>query len=483
MNTQFIRYTLGNILMILAGLMLLPLIVSVIYQESWVNIASFLGTSLVTLVIGFALSRTKLHRRTFYASEGFTIVSLSWILISFFSAIPFVISKQIPSFVDAFFEMASGFTTTGASILLDVEALSHSMLFWRSFSHFVGGMGVLVFALAILPKAESSSVHIMKAEMTGPTFGKLVSRLSSTARILYFIYFTFMMITLVCLYLAGLPFFESILLAFGTAGTGGFGVLNGSIAPYDSFTVEMILSIGMIIFSINFNLFYLVYIHQAKRILKSEELRWFLAIIAIAVLLISINLISTSYGVSNAFRDSFFTVASIISTTGYSTALFDHWPLFSQLILILLMFVGGMAGSTAGGLKVSRILLLVKIGWAEIKQTIRPNRVVAIDYEGRRIDSKLANTVLSYLVVYIIIFIVAVLVISLETPNLLSSFSTVAATLNNIGPGLGIVGPSQNFAHFSPFIKIFLSFIMIMGRLEIFPMIILFAPNTWLKRY
>lgn len=483
MNTQFIRYTLGNILMILAGLMLLPLIVSVIYQESWVNIASFLGTSLVTLVIGFALSRTKLHRRTFYASEGFTIVSLSWILISFFSAIPFVLSQQIPSFIDAFFEMASGFTTTGASILLDVEALSHSMLFWRSFSHFVGGMGVLVFALAILPKAESSSVHIMKAEMTGPTFGKLVSRLSSTARILYFIYFTFMMITLVCLYLAGLPFFESILLAFGTAGTGGFGVLNGSIAPYDSFTVEMILSIGMIIFSINFNLFYLVYIHQAKRILKSEELRWFLAIIAIAVLLISINLISTSYGVSNAFRDSFFTVASIISTTGYSTALFDHWPLFSQLILILLMFVGGMAGSTAGGLKVSRILLLVKIGWAEIKQTIRPNRVVAIDYEGRRIDSKLANTVLSYLVVYIIIFIVAVLVISLETPNLLSSFSTVAATLNNIGPGLGIVGPSQNFAHFSPFIKIFLSFIMIMGRLEIFPMIILFAPNTWLKRY
>ncbi|MFL2135192.1 TrkH family potassium uptake protein [Ruoffia sp. FAM 24228] len=483
MNTQFIRYTLGNILMILAGLMLLPLIVSVIYQESWVNIASFLGTSLVTLVIGFALSRTKLHRRTFYAREGFTVVSLSWILISFFSAIPFVLSQQIPSFIDAFFEMASGFTTTGASILLDVEALSHSMLFWRSFSHFVGGMGVLVFALAILPKAESSSVHIMKAEMTGPTFGKLVSKLSSTARILYIIYFTFMMITLACLYIAGVPFFDALLLAFGTAGTGGFGVLNGSIAPYDSFTVEMILSIGMIIFSINFNLFYLVYIHQAKRILKSEELRWFLAIIAIAVLLISINLISTSYGVSNAFRDSFFTVASIISTTGYSTALFDHWPLFSQLILILLMFVGGMAGSTAGGLKVSRILLLVKIGWAEIKQTIRPNRVVAIGYEGRRIDSKLANTVLSYLVVYIIIFIVAVLVISLETPNLLSSFSTVAATLNNIGPGLGIVGPSQNFAHFSPFIKIFLSFIMIMGRLEIFPMIILFAPNTWLKRY
>ena len=483
MNKQFIRYTLGNILMILAGLMLLPLIISVVYQESWLNIASFLGTSLGTFIIGFGLSRTKLHRRNFYASEGFTIVSLSWIAISFFSAFPFVISKQIPSFVDAFFEMASGFTTTGASILLDVEVLSHSMLFWRSFSHFVGGMGVLVFALAILPKAESSSVHIMKAEMTGPTFGKLVSKLSSTARILYIIYFTFMMITLVCLYIAGVPFFEAMLLAFGTAGTGGFGVLNGSIAPYDSFTVEMILSIGMIIFSINFNLFYLVFIHQAKRILKSEELRWFLAIIAIAVLLISINLISTSYGVSNAFRDSFFTVASIISTTGYSTALFDHWPLFSQLILILLMFVGGMAGSTAGGLKVSRILLLVKIGWAEIKQTIRPNRVVAIDYEGRRIDSKLANTVLSYLVVYIIIFIVAVLVISLETPNLLSSFSTVAATLNNIGPGLGIVGPSQNFAHFSPFIKIFLSFIMIMGRLEIFPMIILFAPNTWLNRY
>lgn len=483
MNKQFIRYTLGNILMILASLMILPLIVSLIYQESWVNIASFLGTALVTFTIGFFLSRTKLHRRNFYATEGFTIVSLSWIAISFFSAIPFVVSQQIPSFVDAFFEMSSGFTTTGASILNDVEALSHSMLFWRSFTHFVGGMGVLVFALAILPKAESASVHIMKAEMTGPTFGKLVSKLSSTARILYVIYFVFMMITLGLLWLAGVPFFDSMLLAFGTAGTGGFGVLNGSIAPYDSFTVEMILSIGMIVFSINFNLFYLAFIGQAKRALKSEELRWFLAIIAGSVFLIALNLISTSYGVTSAFRDSFFTVASIISTTGYSTALFDHWPLFSQLMLILLMFVGGMAGSTAGGLKVSRIMLLIKAAWAEIKRTIRPNRVVTIEYEGRRIDAKLVNTVLSYFVVYVLIFVVAVLVVSLETPNLLSSFSAVAATFNNIGPGLGIVGPSQNFAHFSPLVKIVLSFIMIMGRLEIFPMIILFAPNTWLKRF
>lgn len=483
MNKRFITYTLGNILMILGGLMSLPLIVSLIYQESWVNIASFLGTAIVTGGIGFVLSRTKLHKRTFYAVEGFTIVSLSWIAISFFSAFPFVISQQIPSFIDAFFEMASGFTTTGASILSDVEALSHSMLFWRSFTHFIGGMGVLVFALAILPKAESASVHIMRAEMTGPTFGKLVSTLSSTARILYVIYFVFMMITFALLWLAGVPVFDAMLLAFGTAGTGGFGVLNGSIAPYDNFIVEMILSLGMIIFSINFNLFYLAFTQQTSKAFKSEELKWFLTIIVVSVLLIALNLISNAYGVVASFRDSFFTVASIISTTGYSTALFDNWPLFSQLMLILIMFVGGMAGSTAGGLKVSRVMILLKAAWAEIKQTIRPNRVVVLEYEGYRLDSKLSNTVLSYFVVYVLIFVVTVMIVSLETPNLISAFSTVAATFNNIGPGLGIVGPSQNFAHFSPMLKLLLSFIMIMGRLEIFPMLILFAPNTWLKRF
>lgn len=483
MNKRIICYTLGNILMILGALMALPIIVGLIYGEEQLNIMSFLGTAIVTIMIGFALSKIELRSRNFYAIEGFIIVSLSWIAISFFSAFPFFISQQIPAFIDAFFEMASGFTTTGASILSDVEALSHSMLFWRSFTHFVGGMGVLVFALAVLPKTESASVHIMKAEMTGPTFGKLVSRLSSTARILYLIYFVFMMLTLMALWLAGVPFFHAMLLAFGTAGTGGFGVLNGSIAPYDSFTVELILSIGMIVFSINFNLVYLAINHQAKKAFKNEELRWFLAIIAISVILIALNLSSHAYGIKSAFRDSFFTVASIISTTGFSTALFDSWPLFSQLMLVLTMFIGGMAGSTAGGLKVSRVMILVKSAWAEIKQTFRPNRVVALEFEGRQIDSKLANTVLSYFIVYVLIFVVSVLIVSLESPNLLSSFSAVAATLNNIGPGLGIVGPSQNFAHFSPMVKILLSFIMIMGRLEIFPMLILFSPNTWLKRF
>lgn len=483
MNKQIIKYTLGNILMILGSLMSLPLIVGLVYQEALLNILSFLGTGLLTIACGFFLTRTKIDRNDFYATEGFIIVSLSWVAISFFSAIPFVVSQQIPSFADAFFEMSSGFTTTGASILFDVEALSQSMLFWRSFTHFIGGMGVLVFALAVLPKVDSGSVHIMKAEMTGPTFGKIVSKLSSSARILYVIYVVLLAITIGLLWLVGVPFFDAMLLSFGTAGTGGFGLRNGSIAPYQSLAVELILGVGMVIFSINFNLFYLALTKQVKKALSSQELKWFLSIIGISILLITLNLAANSYGMLTALRDSFFTVTSIISTTGYTTALFDQWPLFSQLILLLLMFVGGMAGSTAGGLKVSRVIILVKSSWAEIKRTIRPNRVVAVEFEGNRIDAKLANTVFSYLIVYLLIYIVTVLIVSLETPDFLSAFSAVATTINNVGPGLGMVGPSQNFAAFSPVIKVILSFIMIMGRLEIFPVLILLSPNTWLKRF
>ena len=482
MNKQFIRYMLGYILIIIGGLMVLPLIVSLIYQEPIRYTLSFLFTALLTMIAGFFLSRIELETRNFYAKEGFVIVSLSWVLASLFGAIPFVLSGDIPLFIDAFFEMSSGFTTTGASILTDVEALSHSMLFWRSFTHFIGGMGVLVFVLAILPQAESGSVHIMKAEMPGPTFGKLVSRLSSSARILYIIYFVLMLVVISLLWLAGAPLFHAILLSFGTAGTGGFGIVNGSIAPYNNLAIELILSFGVIAFGINFSLYYMVLNKQLKKALQSEELKWYLGIIGVSVLLITLNLATNSYGWSASLRDSFFTVSSIITTTGYTTALFDSWPLFSQLILLTLMFFGGMAGSTAGGLKISRVMILMKSAWAEIKRTVRPNRIVTIRSEDKRIDSSVINAIFSYLAVYTVIYIATMLLVSFETPDFFSAFSTVTATINNIGPGFGIVGPSQNFSSFSPMIKLVLSFIMIMGRLEIFPVLILLSPNTWRKR-
>lgn len=468
--------------MVVAGLMFFPIVVSLIYREPIRYLLSFLFTAILMVGIGFSFSRTKMNTHKLYAKEGFIIVALSWILVSAFGALPFVISGDIPSFVDAFFETSSGFTTTGSSILTDVEALSHSMLFWRSFTHLIGGMGVLVFALAVLPSSDSESVHIMKAEMPGPTFGKLVSRLSSTARILYIIYFVMTLVVIFLLWLAGLPLFDSLLLSFGVAGTGGFGIVNGSIAPYNSVAIELILGIAMLIFGINFNLFFLMVNKEFKQALKNEELKWYLRIVGISIVLISINLVMHAVPVLTSLRDSFFTVSSVITTSGFSTALFEHWPMFSQLILLLLMFIGGMAGSTAGGLKVSRIAILVKSGIAELKRAVRPNRVVTVQFENKLMDEKELNKIYSYVIIYAFIFVATTLMVSFEAPDFISAFSTVATTINNIGPGLGAVGPGGNFSMYSPFIKVVLSFIMIMGRLEIFPVLILLSPNTWRKR-
>ncbi|HIZ70441.1 MAG TPA: TrkH family potassium uptake protein [Candidatus Atopostipes pullistercoris] len=482
MNKDIVRYVTGRILMVVAGLMFFPIVVSLIYREPIRYLLSFLFTAILMVGIGFSFSRTKMNTHKLYAKEGFIIVALSWILVSAFGALPFVISGDIPSFVDAFFETSSGFTTTGSSILTDVEALSHSMLFWRSFTHLIGGMGVLVFALAVLPSSDSESVHIMKAEMPGPTFGKLVSRLSSTARILYIIYFVMTLVVIFLLWLAGLPLFDSLLLSFGVAGTGGFGIVNGSIAPYNSVAIELILGIGMLIFGINFNLFFLMVNKEFKQALKNEELKWYLRIVGISIVLISINLVMHAVPVLTSLRDSFFTVSSVITTSGFSTALFEHWPMFSQLILLLLMFIGGMAGSTAGGLKVSRIAILVKSGIAELKRAVRPNRVVTVQFENKLMDEKELNKIYSYVIIYAFIFVATTLMVSFEAPDFISAFSTVATTINNIGPGLGAVGPGGNFSMYSPFIKVVLSFIMIMGRLEIFPVLILLSPNTWRKR-
>ena len=455
MNKRMIGFVIGRLLLLEAMLMVLPLGVSFIYGESLKYKGAYFGVIMLLIAMGLVLSFKSPENMSIQGREGFVIVALSWILMSAFGALPFVITKEIPSFIDAFFETVSGFTTTGSSIITDLSLISRSNLFWRSFTHLVGGMGVLVLVLAIFPKHSPGSVHVMKAEVPGPTFGKLVSKLSTTARVLYKIYLVMTGIMIVLLMLGGLDWFESSLLAFGTAGTGGFGARNGSILPYNSAYVDMVLAVGMLVFGVNFNIYYFILIGKVKEALSNEELKYYLIIVGTAVALIFINISTTYKSMGHALRDIFFTVSSVITTTGFSTADFGKWPVFSQTVLLLLMFV------------------------AEIKQMISPNRVVSIKYEHKPLDSKVKKGVANYFIVYIGIFTVLLLVVSMTTDDFLTAFSAVAATFNNIGPGLGKVGPAFSFADMTDLSKIFLSFGMLAGRLELFPMLILFAPGTW----
>ena len=479
MNKRMIGFVIGRLLLLEAMLMVLPLGVSFIYGESLKYKGAYFGVIMLLIAMGLALSFKSPENMSIQGREGFVIVALSWILMSAFGALPFVITKEIPSFIDAFFETVSGFTTTGSSIITDLSLISRSNLFWRSFTHLVGGMGVLVLVLAIFPKHSPGSVHVMKAEVPGPTFGKLVSKLSTTARVLYKIYLVMTGIMIVLLMLGGLDWFESSLLAFGTAGTGGFGARNGSILPYNSAYVDIVLAVGMLVFGVNFNIYYFILIGKVKEALSNEELKYYLIIVGAAVALIFINISTTYKSMGHALRDIFFTVSSIITTTGFSTADFGKWPVFSQTVLLLLMFFGACAGSTAGGLKISRVIMMAKMFVAEIKQMISPNRVVSIKYEHKPLASKVKKGVANYFIVYIGIFTVLLLVVSMTTDDFLTAFSAVAATFNNIGPGLGKVGPAFSFADMTDVSKIFLSFGMLAGRLELFPMLILFAPETW----
>ena len=479
MNKRMIGFVIGRLLLLEAMLMVLPLGVSFIYGESLKYKGAYFGVIMLLIAMGLALSFKSPENMSIQGREGFVIVALSWILMSAFGALPFVITKEIPSFIDAFFETVSGFTTTGSSIITDLSLISRSNLFWRSFTHLVGGMGVLVLVLAIFPKHSPGSVHVMKAEVPGPTFGKLVSKLSTTARVLYKIYLVMTLVMIILLMFGGLDWFESSLLAFGTAGTGGFGARNGSILPYNSAYVDIVLAVGMLVFGVNFNIYYFILIGKVKEALSNEELKYYLIIVGAAVALIFINVSTTYKSMGHALRDIFFTVSSIITTTGFSTADFGKWPVFSQTVLLLLMFFGACAGSTAGGLKISRVIMMAKMFVAEIKQMISPNRVVSIKYEHKPLDSKVKKGVANYFIVYIGIFTVLLLVVSMTTDDFLTAFSAVAATFNNIGPGLGKVGPAFSFADMTDVSKIFLSFGMLAGRLELFPMLILFAPETW----
>ncbi len=479
MNRRVIIYTLGKMIKIEGFLMLLPVITGLIYREN--QAYQYFVVAVFAIVLGHLISLKKPRKTKIFAREGFVTVALSWIILSLIGAVPFCLTHEIPSFIDAFFEIVSGFTTTGSSILTDVEALSYTSLFWRSFSHWVGGMGILVFVVAVLPESQGTTLHILQAEMPGPIVGKLVSKIKVTARILYYIYAALTLIEIVFLLFGGMPLFDSIVHAFGTAGTGGFGIKGTSIAYYNSAYIDCVITIFMILFGINFNMIYFIVIGKAKVAFKSEEVRWYLLIIAFATLGITLNIVHLYPSVLTAFRYAVFQVGSIITTTGYATTDFNQWPLFSKVILILLMFIGACAGSTGGGIKVSRIMILIKSAINELKHLIHPRNVTTVKFEGEHLSSSTVHNILTYLVLYLVVLCVSLLLVSLQNLDFTTTFTSVVTCLNNIGPGLNIVGPAGNFSSLSDLSKLVLSFDMLAGRLEIFPVLLLFSRDLWRK--
>lgn len=481
MNRRMVLYMVGSVVKIEALLLLLPLITSLIYGEKN-SVTAFLLSIIAALVVGFAM--TLLARpgsKVIYAKEGFVTVALAWVFLSLVGALPFVISGEIPSFVDAFFETVSGFTTTGASILTDIEAMSKGMLFWRSFTHWVGGMGVLVFVMAIIPSFSDRSIHLLRAEVPGPVVGKLVPKLRQTARILYIIYIALTLIEIILLLIGKMPLYDSIVHAFGTAGTGGFGIKGDSIGSYNSY-LQWIITVFMLLFGVNFNLYYFIIMGKIKTALKSTELWVYLGLVMGSTALITINILPFFESFSSSLKHAAFQVASIITTTGYATTDFDKWPVFSKTILLLLMFIGACAGSTGGGIKVSRVVMLIKNCKRELQRMLHPRSVAVVRFEGKRVDNTTINAVSSYLAIYTLFFCLIVFIIGIENFDLETNISAVAACFNNIGPGFGRVGAAMNYSEFSGLSKIVLSIAMLLGRLEIYPIILTLSPSTWSKK-
>jgi trk system potassium uptake protein TrkH len=470
--------SLGKLLYIEAACMTPSLAVSLIYGQD--DFKAFITTILLLLAAGLILNSVKPANPDIYTRDGFAIVSLGWILVSFFGALPFIFSGAVPSFIDAFFETVSGFTTTGASALKEVESLPKGILFWRSFTHWIGGMGVLVLALAVLPSVKASSFHIMKAESPGPETEKLVPKLGQTAKILYIIYFFMTAVLVVLLVLAGMPLFDSLCHAFGTAGTGGFSIKNISIGTYGNAGAEVIITVFMFAFGTNFALYYHAIKGNFKSFLKDAEYRLYLGIVLASILLITLDLNGRIFGsIWESLRHSSFQVSSVITTTGYSSTDFDLWPSFSKSILIVLMFIGASAGSTGGGIKVIRILLLLKSVRRGIIKIIHPRSVYSVRINGKAVGEEMLAGANAFFFAYILVFTLALLIISLDGKDMVSNFTAVAATISNIGPGLGIVGPMGNFSSYSDISKVVFSFCMIAGRLEIYPMLLLLAPSFW----
>ena len=475
MNTKSIRFILGWILNIEALLMLLPVATAVVYREEE-GIAYALVMA-VCAAVGALMTYKKPNNPSFYAKEGFVCTALGWILMSAFGCVPFMLTGEIPSFVDAMFEMVSGFTTTGASVVLNVEELSHCTNMWRCFSHWIGGMGILVFLLAVLPLVGGSNMQLMKAESPGPQVDKLVPKVQSTAKILYGIYFALTVLELVFLMLGGMPLFESMLTAFGTAGTGGFGFKNDSFTSFSPY-IQWVVTIFMILFGVNFNAYFLLLLRKFNRVI-SEEVRGYFVVILAAVGLITANIYSIYNNFGEALRQAAFQVGSIITTTGFSSCDFDLWPTLSKEILVVLMFIGACAGSTGGGIKVSRLLILGKTLGKELKQALHPQVVAPVRMDGKLLNHETIRTTNVFMGAYFFIFVVSFLLISLDGFDMVTNFTAIAATLNNIGPGLAQVGPMMNFGSFTNPAKLVMIFDMLAGRLEIFPMLVLFLPDTW----
>lgn len=477
MNYRMISYILGWILIFEGLFLTVPIITGAVFGES--ALISYLIALGICLLIGALLVLKKPKNKQLFAREGCVIVALSWIVLSLFGSLPFIISGEIPSFIDALFETVSGFTTTGASILSDVEKLSHASLMWRSFTHWVGGMGVLVFIMAFIPLSGAQNMHIMKAESPGPSVSKLVPRVRTTAMLLYSIYFVLTLVEFIMLLCGGMTVFEALNTAFATAGTGGFGFLNSSMGSFSPY-IQIVITVFMILFAINFNCYYLLLCGKLREMFNLE-LRTFLIIVATAITVITINISDMFSSVGEALRHAAFTVASLISTTGFSTVDFNMWPELSRTLLVLIMFIGGCAGSTCGGIKVSRMIILFKGMAKELQTMVQPRQIKKIKMDSRMIDHETVRSVNVYMVAYLMIFAISLVFISFDNHDLITNFTAVTAAINNIGPGLDLVGPTSNFGFFTMQSKIILIFDMLAGRLELFPMLLLFTPATWKK--
>ena len=477
MNKSIILHIIGWILTVEAALLTLPFIVAIIYKES--SGYSFLITIGLCLVIGLPLALRKVKSNLFFSKEGFISVALGWIFLSIMGALPFYLSGEIPSYVDALFEVISGFTTTGSSILKDVEALSKAMLFWRSFTHWIGGMGILVFILAILPMTGGERMHILRAESPGPSISKLTPRMKTSSIILYAIYLGMTLLQILLLLIGKMPLFDTLTITFGTAGTGGFAIKNSSMADYTTYQ-QLIVTIFMFLFGVNFNIYYLLLFRRFKIAFKSEELRSYFLIVLTAIILIAYNL----GGIKNflgSLHHAAFQVSSIITTTGYATTDFNTWPTFSKFILVFIMFIGASAGSTGGGIKVSRIVILFKTLGKELSYLVHKRSVKILKFDGNKIEHEVLRSVNVFFAAYMFLFVVSVLLVSLDNLDFTTSFTAVAATINNVGPGLEAVGPIGNFSAFSNLSKFVMMFDMLAGRLEVFPLLLLFMPSTWKK--
>ena len=479
MNYVMIRYLIGWMLGVEAIFLLLPALTAVLYQEPVV--LAYLGAAVICLAFAGLFCHKKPENTRFYAREGFVTVALCWIVLAVTGALPFLFSGEIPSVVDALFETVSGFTTTGATILTDVEAISHASLLWRSLTHWVGGMGVLVFMLIILPLAGGQTIHLMRAESPGPSVSKMSPHMRDTALILYAIYFGMTVLQIILLLAGGMAFFDAVCTAMATAGTGGFGIWNDSIAHYDSYYLQGVISVFMILFGINFSAYYLVLSRKFREAIRIEEVRLYLGVILAFTLLIAFNVRDMFGSFFESFHHALFQVASIITTTGFATVDFNLWPAFSKSLLVLLMFIGACAGSTGGGIKCSRIVLMLKSIKKEMQYLIHPRAVRVNKMDGHRVQHEVMRSVNVFLIAYLLIFVVSVLLVSLNCDDMVTNFTAVATALNNVGPGLELVGPSANFNFLAPLSKIVLIFDMLAGRLELFPMLLLFTPRTWFR--